>query len=110
MSVIDQSGLEGVSTQTSFVAPGRIAARTASRSEVSTRSTRRPQCVASVTSQLRSDQYMTLGATTWSPGESARNRAVAADMPEPKTIAASAPSSAAISASASRTVPLSGRP
>ncbi len=110
MSVSDQSGLAGVSTQTSLVPPGRTAARTASRSAVSTRSTSRPQRRPSVTSQLRSAQYITLGATTWSPGESARSTAVAADMPEPSSIAAAAPSSAARSASASRTVSLSGRP
>ncbi len=109
MSVSDQSGLAGVSAQTSFVAPGRTAARTASRSDISTRSTLRPHRVASVRSQLRSDQYITLGARTWSPGESARKTAVAADMPEPSSIAAAAPSSAAMTASASRTVSLSGR-
>jgi len=42
-------------------------------------------------SQLRSDQYITLGATTRSPGESARKTAVAADMPEPSTNAAAPP-------------------
>ncbi len=77
---------------------------------MSTKSTFKPQRVASVMSQLRSAQYMTFGATTWSPGESAKNIAVAADMPEPNTIAAVAPSRAAINASASRTVGLSGRP
>ena len=33
-------------------------------------------------SQLRSAQYITFGATTWSPGSSARKTAVAAAMPE----------------------------
>ena len=69
-------------------------------SSVSTSSTFSPQRVASVSSQLRSDQYITFGASTWSPGASARNTAVAAAMPEAKTAAPSAPSSAASTASA----------
>ena len=43
---------------------------------------------------------MTSGTTTWSPGRSAWNTAVAAATPEAKTAAAGASSSAAISASA----------
>src|SRR5262249_25931205 len=109
-SVIDHSGLAGVSAQMSLVEPGRTEARTASTSLISTRSTFKPHQTASLISQLRSDQYMTFGAMTWSPGESARNTAVAADIPEPNTTAAFAPSRAAISLSASRTVSLSGRP
>ena len=31
-------------------------------------STCKPQCVAKFSSQLRNDQYMTLGTSTWSPG------------------------------------------
>ena len=64
MSVIVHSGLAGVSSQTNLVSPGRTAARTATRSEVSTMSTRSPHSAASVISQLRSAQYITLGATT----------------------------------------------
>src|SRR5262249_51026384 len=72
-SVIDHSGLAGVSSQMSLAEPGRTEAFTASTSLISTRSTFKPQRTASLVSQLRSDQYMTLGAMTWSRGESARN-------------------------------------
>ena len=61
-------------------------------------------------SQLRSAQYITVGATTWSPGASAMNTEVAAAIPEENSIAASASSSIASTASVSRTVWLSGRP
>ncbi len=111
MSVMVQSGFEGVSTQTSLVMPGFTAARSASRSSVSTKSISSPQRVASVKSQARRAQYMTFEATTWSPGESAWKTAVAAAMPEPNSRApAFASSSMASTLSASRTVSLSGRP
>ncbi len=58
----------------------RAAARAAG-SPMSMSSTSSPHCVAKPASQLRSDQYMTFGASTWSPGASARNTAVAAAMP-----------------------------
>jgi hypothetical protein len=64
MSVIVQSGLEGVSIQMSFVAPGFTAAFRAAMSSVSTKSTASPQRVPSVASQFRSAQYITLEATT----------------------------------------------
>ena len=82
-----QSGFAGVSIQTSLVSPGRTAASSAARSSVSTKSTRKPQRLASVASQLRSAQYITRGATTWSPGSSAWKTAVAAAMPEAKSSA-----------------------
>ena len=82
MSVMVQSGFAGVSIQTSLVLPGRIAAATRATSLMSISSTSSPQCVAKVISQLRSDQYITCGASTWSPGASAKNTAVAAAMPE----------------------------
>jgi hypothetical protein len=63
MSVMVQSGLEGVSIQTSLVTPGFTASRRASRLSVSTKSTLKPQRTASVMSQLRRAQYMTLEAT-----------------------------------------------
>ncbi len=43
--------------------------------------------MAKVASQLRSAQYMTFGATTWSPGARARKQAVAALMPDENTSA-----------------------
>ena len=110
MSLTPQSGLLGVSSQTSFVAPGFSAAASACKSSASTKSTLSPKAGASLASQARSAQYMPLGATTWAPGPRLRKRAIAADMPEPKTSVADAPSSAPIRASASRTVSLSGRP
>ena len=111
MSVTVQSGFDGVSSQTSLVRPGRTAALRASRSSVATKSTLRPQRVASSVSQRRRAQYITVGATMWSPGSRAPNTAVAAAMPEENSSApASASSSIAITASASRTVALSGRP
>src|SRR4051812_47470106 len=84
ISLTAQVGLAGVSSQTSLVAPGFTAAAMASVLSVSTNSTLRPQLVAKVPSQLRSDQYITFGATTWSPGASARKHAVAALMPDEK--------------------------
>ena len=99
MSVTAQVGLAGVSIQTRRVRPGRIACFSASRSVMSTISTARPQARAVPVSQRRSAQYMTLGATTWSPGASARNTVVAAAMPEAKASAAAPPSSRASSAS-----------
>ena len=47
-----------------------------------------PQGCSQPASQLRSAQYITSGAITWSPGFSAWNTAVAAAMPEPNSIAA----------------------
>ena len=64
MSVIDHSGLAGVSIQTSRVRPGCTARRTSSVSVMSMNSTRSPHCVAKFMSQLRSDQYITFGAST----------------------------------------------
>ena len=85
MSVIVHSGLAGVSIHTSLVMPARAARRTTSGSAMSMTSTRNPHCVAKPRSQLRSDQYMTFGTSTWSPGASAWNTAVAAAMPDANT-------------------------
>ena len=76
---------------------------------MSMNSTRKPQCVAKFTSQLRSDQYITFGATTWSPGASAWNTAVAAAMPEANSSDACPPSSAVSTASAWSNVGLLSR-
>ena len=86
MSVMVQSGFAGVSTQTSFVAPGRMAACTAAGSVMSISSTSSPHDEAKPASQLRRLQYMTFGASTWSPGWSAWNTAVAAAIPLAKSI------------------------
>ena len=109
MSLTAQVGLASVSSQTSLVAFGRTAAAMASVRSVSTNSTESPHRVAKVASQLRSDQYMTFGATTWSPGARARKQAVAALMPDEKTSAFAPPSSAARVASAWSKVGLSAR-
>jgi hypothetical protein len=109
MSVTVHSGLAGVSIHTSFVLPGRSAACTAAGSVMSMSSTSRPHWVAKVISQLRSDQYMTLGASTWSPGARAWNTAVAAAMPLAKSSACWPPSSALITASAWSKAGLSAR-
>ncbi len=63
-------------------------------------STHRPQRVAKFISQLRSDQYITFGASTWSPGASAWNTAVAAAMPDANSAACAPCSSSAITRSA----------
>ena len=109
MSVSVHSGLAGVSIQTSLVCPGRSAACTASGRSISMNSTCKPQCVAKVASQLRSAQYITLGASTWSPGPRAWNTAVAAAMPEAKSSAWWPPSSRASRASAWSKAGLSAR-
>ncbi len=109
MSVIVHSGLAGVSTHTSFVLPGRMAAWTAALSAMSISSTCKPQCVAKFISQLRSDQYITFGASTWSPGASAWKTAVAAAMPLANSAAFSPCSSAAITLSAWSKAGLSAR-
>ncbi len=72
-------------------------------------STFRPQCVAKFISQLRSDQYITFGASTWSPGASAWNTAVAAAMPLANSAACAPCSSVAISCSAWSKAGLSAR-
>ena len=109
MSVMLHVGLAGVSTHTKRVLPGWIAALTAAGSVMSMSSIFRPQCVAKFISQLRSDQYITFGASTWSPGASAWNTAVAAAMPDANNAAAAPCSSCAITASAWSNAGLSAR-
>jgi hypothetical protein len=109
MSVTLQVGLAGVSIHTSLVAPGLTAAARASVRSASTKSTFKPHCVAKVASQLRKDQYITLGTTTWSPGAKARKQAVAALMPDEKINAFGPPSRAASVVSAWSKVGLSAR-
>jgi hypothetical protein len=57
--------------------------------------------MAKSTSQVRRAQYMTREATTWSPGSSAWNTAVAAAMPEANSRQSRPPSSRARSSSGS---------
>ncbi len=76
---------------------------------MSTSSTFRPQWVAKFSSQLRSDQYITLGASTWSPGASAWNTAVAAAMPEANNMLSAPFSSWVITACAWSKAGLSAR-
>ena len=68
MSPMLSSGLVGVSTQTSRVSPGRMAARTASRSEAGAGSWRSPQPVATLSNSRNVPPYASSGSTTWSPG------------------------------------------
>ncbi len=109
MSVTSQLGLAGVSIQTTRVWPGRIAAATARKSVMSTSSTATPQGCSSSSSHLRSAQYISLGATTWSPGLRAWNTLVNAAVPEANSSAPAPPSIEARTASAVSTVGLSGR-
>ena len=109
MSVTVHSGLAGVSTHTSLVLPGCTAAFTAAGLVMSISSIFRPHSVAKFISQLRRLQYMTLGASTWSPGIKAWNTAVAAAMPLAKSSAWWPPSSALMTASAWSKAGLSAR-
>ena len=72
MSPMLSSGLVGVSTQTSRVSPGRMAARTASRSEAGAGSCRSPQAVATLSNSRKVPPYASSGSTTWSPGPAQR--------------------------------------
>jgi hypothetical protein len=110
MSVIGHVGLAGLSIQTSLVRPGCTAVASASIELASTKSTTIPPSAARLFNQLRRPQYMTCGATTWSPGRSARNTAVAAAIPDAKVRQAAPPSRLASSASGCTNVGLVGRP
>ena len=109
MSVTVHSGLAGVSIHTNAVCPGRTAACTTAGSCMSINSTCSPQRTAKLVNQLRSDQYMTFGASTWSPGASAWKTAVAAAMPLANSRACAPPSSAHSTASAWSKAGLSAR-
>ena len=102
MSPMLSSGLVGVSTQTSFVSPGRIAAATCSRSETGAGLCSRPQTFSTLSKSRKVPPYASSGITTWSPGrQSARTRVSSAARPEanakprsPSSSAAMLPSSA----------------
>ena len=101
MSVSTQVGFDGVSTQTMRVEPGRRARRRASWSPFGTRSSAKRPVDARCCSQLRMVQYISAGATTWSPGASVSKTVVAAAIPEPKS-SASWPSSRRASSASQR--------
>jgi hypothetical protein len=110
MSVMVQSGLDGVSNQTSRVRPGSIAARRAQRSPASMKVACTPRLGASSASHRRKPQYIAVGATTCAGRSSARKAVVAAAMPEAKRSVATPCSSRVSTCSAWRTVALSERP
>ena len=100
MSVIFISGLDGVSTQTTFVASGRIAAFTASRSLISTVDSETPHGTNARDTSRCDPPYTSLPISTWSPGARiARSSVSSAASPEAKLNPRSPPSSAAISVS-----------
>ncbi len=99
MSVIDHSGLDGVSAQTSLVRPGFTAVRSAASEVMSTKSAAKCSSAARAAIQRRRLWYMTSGATTCEPGGRLWNTAAAAAMPEAKTSEAAPPSRAVINAS-----------
>ncbi len=95
MSVMPSSGLEGVSTQTTFVR-GWIAARTAAGSEESATDHWTPQRSTTLAKRRNVPPYASFGMTTWSPGASrVRSRQSSAASPEAKARPRLPPSSAA---------------
>ena len=72
MSLMPHSGLLGVSSHTSFVAPGFTAPASACKSSVSTKSTLNPNAGASFASQLRRAQYITRGRDHMGAGTKAQ--------------------------------------
>ena len=96
------SGLVGVSTQTTLVRPGSIAARVASRSLTGAVLFSSPQRWSTLSKRRWVPPYASSGITTWSPGaHSARSRVSSAASPEananprsPSSSAAMLPSSA----------------
>src|SRR5262249_3833179 len=98
------------SIQISLVRPGSTALARASVALASTKSTTSPHSAAELLSQLRRPQYMTCGATTWSPGLSAKNTAVAAAIPDAKVRQAAPPSSRVSSGSGWTNVGFVDRP
>ncbi len=68
MSPMLSSGLVGVSTQTTLVSPGRIAARTASTSETGAGVCARPRGSSTLAKSRYVPPYASSGITTWSPG------------------------------------------
>ena len=102
MSPMASSGLVGVSTQTIRVCPGRIAARTASRSETGAGVCSRPQGFSTLSKSRNVPPYASSGITSGRPGLVSPRRIVSsaarplanAKPRSPSSSAASAPSSA----------------
>ena len=86
------SGLASVSIHSSFVLPGRTAALHRRRVVHGDQLDLQPPIAWRNPSASRAArQYITFGASTWSPGASACNTAVAATMPEANSAARSPP-------------------
>ena len=97
MSPMFSSGLVGVSTQTTLVRPGSMAARTASTSLTGAVPFARPQRVSTLSKSRWVPPYASSGMTTWSPGSQiARSRVSSAASPEAKANPRSPSSSAAM--------------
>jgi hypothetical protein len=62
-STMPSSGFVGVSHQTSFVTPGRMAARTASRSDCCTVVYSMPQCRSTLSTSRKVPPYASPGST-----------------------------------------------
>ena len=96
MSEIFISGFDGVSTQSTLVVPSSTAARTASRSLVSTVVWRMPQPPKTLRMSRCVPPYTSLPITTWSPGASTvRSSASSAARPDANERPRMPPSSAA---------------
>ena len=95
MSVMPSSGLDGVSTQITFVF-GVRAARTAAGSEVSATDHSTPHRETTFAKSRKVPPYASFGITTWSPGTSSvRSRQSSAASPDAKARPRRPPSSAA---------------
>ena len=100
MSPIASSGLVGVSSQTSVVSPGRIAARTAAGSVTGAGLWASPHACSTLSKSRKVPPYASFGSTTWSPGlHSARTSVSSAASPEANANPCPPPSSAASVAS-----------
>ena len=110
MSAMPSSGLVGVSTQTTFVRPGWIAATTASASDRSTGVCSMPHGPNTRAIRRYVPPYASLGTTTWSPGRRvARSRVSSAARPDANAKPAAPPSAAASADSSAVRVGLAER-
>ena len=110
MSPMFSSGLVGVSTQTSLVSPGRIAAATASGSETGAGLCASPHTCSTLSKRRKVPPYASSGITTWSPGpHSDRTKVSSAASPEANANPRSPSSSAAMFASSAVRVGLAER-
>lgn len=82
MSATFSSGLVGVSSQTTLVLPGRIAARIASGCVTAAGVISTPQAPSTLANSRKVPPYASSGNTTWSPGtQSERIRVSSAARP-----------------------------